>query len=79
MVTVFDNAATESLTERERRLLEMLGRCVHYLADLNGSAWVQGDDPGSTDMRQRAEGLQRAAVRCISGDPVTSETWYGKR
>ena len=79
MVNLMENDAAASLTERERRLLTMLGRCVHYLADLNGQRWISGDDIPSADMRQRAEGLQRAACRCISNDPVTDEAWYGKR
>lgn len=79
MVNLMENDAAASLTDREQRLLTMLGRCVNYLADLNGSRWIAGDDAGSIDMRQRAEGLQRAACRCISNDPVTDEACYGKR
>jgi hypothetical protein len=79
MLNLMDNAAAASLTDREQRLLTMLGRCVHYLADLNGSRWIGGDDAPSADMRQRAETLQRAACRCIAGDPVADEAWYGKR
>jgi hypothetical protein len=79
MVNLMDNDAAASLTDREQRLLAMLGRCVHYLSDLNGSRWIGGDDAGAADMRQRAAGLRDAACRCITNDPVTDEAWYGRR
>lgn len=37
---------------------EILQRCLSFLADLNGSQWIKGDDPGSKDMRARAKALQ---------------------
>lgn len=73
---LFDNDATASLTDRERKLLEMLGRCVHYLADLNGCRWIAGDDIPSADMRQRAVGIQRAAVNLIDSDDVTRRAMF---
>lgn len=42
-------------------LLAALESCTRYLADLNGSSWINGDDPGSIDMRQRAKALQGIA------------------
>ena len=73
---LFDNDATAAMTDRELALLEMLGRCVHYLADLNGCRWIAGDDIPSADMRQRAVGLQRAACSLIDGDSVTRRAMY---
>ena len=74
---LFDNDATTRLTDRERKLLEMLGRCVHYLADLNGCRWIAGGDIPSADMRQRAAGLQKAAGNLIDSDSVTRRAMYG--
>lgn len=68
---LFDNDATASLTDRERKLLEMLGRCQHYLCVLAHSRYIGGDDPAAVDMRQRAAGLQRAAFSLIASDDVT--------
>ena len=75
---LFDNDATASLTDRERRLLEMLARCRHYLADLTRSAWIDGDDAGSVDMRQRASGLARAIGKVIDGDGDLYRSLYGE-
>jgi hypothetical protein len=47
-------------------LLAALEACTRYLADLNGSSWINGDDPGSVDMRQRAKGLQDLAFKATS-------------
>ena len=73
---LFDNDATASMTERERALLEMLGRCQHYLAALVHSKFIVGDDPASADMRQRAAALQRAAFDLIDRDDVTRRAMY---
>jgi hypothetical protein len=73
---LFDNDATASLTDRERALLEMLGRCEHYLAALAGSRYISGDDPASADMRQQAAGLQRAAFNLIESDDATRRAMY---
>ena len=73
---LFDNDATASLTDRERRLLEMLARCQHYLSALTHSRYIGGDDPASADMRQRAAGLQRAAFDLIDSDEVTRRAMY---
>lgn len=73
---LFDNDATASLTDRERALLEMLGRCEHYLAALAGSRFITGDDPASADMRQQAAGLQRAAFNLIESDDATRRAMY---
>lgn len=73
---LFDNDATASLTNRERNLLEMLGRCQHYLAALVHSSYIGGDDSASADMRQRAAGLQRAAFNLIDSDDVTRRAMY---
>lgn len=75
---LFDNDATRSLTERERRLLEMLGRCQRYLTALTYSRYIGGDDPASADMRQRAAGLQRAAFDLIDSDEVTARAMYSE-
>jgi|APGre2960657404_1045060.scaffolds.fasta_scaffold291242_2 hypothetical protein len=75
---LFDNDATASLTDRERALLEMLGRCEHYLAALAGSRYISGDDPASADMRQRAAGLQRAAFNLIDSDDATRRAMYAE-
>lgn len=73
---LFNNDATASLTGRERNLLEMLGRCQHYLSALAHSRYIGGDDPASVDMRQRAAGLQRAAFNLIDSDDVTRRAMY---
>ena len=54
---LFDNDATASLTDRERRLLEMLGRCQHYLCALAHSSYIGGDDPASGPGRATAVSL----------------------
>lgn len=40
---------------------------LSYLADLNGSAWIKGDDAASEDMRQRAKAIQSLLNRAIRG------------
>lgn len=45
---------------------DVLQRCLSFLADLNGSNWIAGDDVGSVDMRQRAKALQRLAFAALS-------------
>ena len=77
MMRLFDNSSTASLTERERTLLEALARCLHYLADLTGSPWIDGDDAGSEDMRQRARGLQRSVSDVIDRDGDLYGSLYG--
>jgi hypothetical protein len=42
-------------------LLAALELCTRYLADLSGADWIQGNDSGSVDMRQRAVNLQKLA------------------
>lgn len=55
-------AAGPRYAEADSDNLRMVcGRAASYLADLNGSEWINGDDAGSVDMRQRARGLQRLA------------------
>lgn len=44
----------------------MLGQCLRYLADLNGSEWIKGTDTGSVDMRQRAKALHRLVYEIVS-------------
>jgi hypothetical protein len=73
---LFDNDATASLTDRERSLLEMLGRCEHYLTQLVHSRFIAGNDPASADMRQQAAGLQRAAFSLIDSDDATRRAMY---
>ncbi len=73
---LFDNDATASLTERERRLLEMLGRCQHCLAHLAHTSYISGSDAASVDMRQRAYHLQREAFKLIAHDDVTRRAMY---
>lgn len=46
--------AADKLDSQEK----LLSQVVSYLADLNGSNWIMGDDAGSIDMRQRAKALQ---------------------
>jgi len=45
----------------DTELIAALPRCNYYLADLNGSAWIKGNDVGAADMRQRAKALQVVA------------------
>lgn len=47
---------------------EVLQRCLSFLADLNGSNWIHGTDPGSLDMKQRAKALQGLAFETIHGN-----------
>lgn len=47
--------------EVQRVLTDVTGvvaTALRYFADLNGSEWIKGDDPGAVDMRQRAKALQ---------------------
>lgn len=74
---LFDNQSTASLSERERRMLEALARCRHYLSDLNGSSWIDGDDAASEGMRQRARGLHRIVGDVIDRDHDLHEALYG--
>lgn len=74
---LIDNDSTASLTDRERSLLAVVARCINYIADLNGSQWIDGDDSGSEDMRQRARALQRIAFQCIESDADLYRSVYG--
>ena len=73
---LFDNDATASMTDRERRLLEMLGRCQHYLSALTHSRYIGGDDPAAADMRQRAAGPQRGAFALIPREETPRRAMY---
>jgi glutamate/tyrosine decarboxylase-like PLP-dependent enzyme len=76
-MNILDNEAGNSLTARERAMLTMLGRMLHYTSELRGSNFIGGDDAASADMRQRADGLRRAAHRCIMDDKTLAMAWYG--
>ena len=76
-MNILDNDAGKSLTDRERAMLIMLGRLLHYTNQLRGSNFISGDDAASADMRQRADGLRRAAHRCIMDDKTLSMAWFG--
>jgi hypothetical protein len=78
MADLMDNEASRSLTDRERELLVTLVRCLRYLADLNGSNWIDGDNVGSIDMRQRAKALQRLAKNTIDADLDLYMSVYGE-
>ena len=73
---LFDNDATASLTDRERKLLEMLGRCQHCLAHLAHPSYISGTDAASVDMRQRAYALQQEAFKPIAHDDVMRRAMY---
>ena len=75
-MNLLDNEATASLTDRERAMLALLGRCRSYLADLRGGNWVKGDSDAAKDMRQRAAALQRLAGAFLI-DPVLHKALYG--
>ena len=75
---LFDNDATASLTDRERKLLEMLSRCQHYLAALSHASYITGNDAASADMRQRASGLHRAVFALIESDETTRLAMYAE-
>jgi hypothetical protein len=76
-MNILDNEACSSLTARERAMLVMLGRMLHYTNQLRGSNFIAGDDAAAADMRQRADGLRRAAYRCIADDKALSMAWFG--
>jgi hypothetical protein len=40
-------------------LTKLEDRILSFLADLNGSEWIEGDSAGATDMRQRAKSLHQ--------------------
>lgn len=46
---------TKMKTEQHK----IMERVLRYLADLNGSDWIKGNDSGSIDMRQRSKNLQK--------------------
>lgn len=52
----------------------ILNRCLSYLADLNGSDWIKGNGPGEKDMRQRAKGLQKAAINALESQDDIAAT-----
>ena len=54
------------LEEQVRVLRDALQRNLTFLADLNGSEWIEGNDPGSLDMKQRAKALQQIAYKTIN-------------
>lgn len=76
-MNLLENDATASLTDREKTLLRLLGQCRSYLADLRGGDWIKGNNDAAKDMRQRAEGLQRAAGAWLLYDPVLHKALYG--
>ncbi len=76
-MNLMDNDSTASLTDREKSLLVALSRCLSFLADLNGSSFIDGDDAGSIDMRQRSKELQRLAINCIDSDMDLYRAVYG--
>lgn len=43
-----------------------LEQAGHYLADLNGSEWIKGDDAGSLDMKQRARTQQARINKALA-------------
>ena len=56
-------------------LIRASNNTVRYLADLNGSAWIKGDDAGSIDIRQRAKALQSVLLGAVTDTiPDPSET-----
>lgn len=60
--------AVESEADELVNLLDLNGFdiAVLFLADLNGSNWISGDDPGSADMRQRAKVAHQSAFAAKS-------------
>jgi hypothetical protein len=76
-MVLFDNDSTATLTERERALLEMLAKCLRCLTQLTYSRFISGNDPASSDMRNRVAGLQRAAFNLIDSDGATRGAVYG--
>ncbi len=58
-------AAAPDLLRENQELREALQHCLSFLADLNGSEWIKGDDIGALDMKQRAKGLQRLTYNTI--------------
>ena len=51
-------------------LYNALDRVVGFLADLNGSEWIKGQDVGSLDMKQRAKGLQSFAYKTLQNSKL---------
>ena len=51
-------------------LYKALDRVVGFLADLNGSEWIKGQDIGSLDMKQRAKGLQSFAYKTLQNSKL---------
>lgn len=65
-ICIANTVANARLIAAAPELLEALSRCLSYLADLNGSQWIIGEDAGSKDMRQRAKALQQIAFDKIA-------------
>ncbi len=56
----------ERIARAAPQLLEALEKMTRYLADLNGSEWIKGENTGAMDMRQRAKALQGIAFKATS-------------
>lgn len=50
----------------EHDILYDIGVAVRFLADINGSEWIKGNDAGAVDMRQRAVAAHAAAYRALN-------------
>ena len=56
----------QKLLDSNRELENTLLKCLSYLADLNGSEWIQGDSLGQKEMKGRAKSLQQLAYDAIN-------------
>lgn len=44
---------------------KLLQRCLTFMADLNGSEWIAGNNAGSLDMKQRAKAIQSLLYQSV--------------
>jgi hypothetical protein len=69
-----EGSANARLIAAAPDMVEVIDRVTRYLADLNGSDWIKGDDAGSVDMRQRAKALQTLAFTALAKATEKKET-----
>ena len=67
-MNAFDKALAEAKTvkaaptivyDHNCRAEELVKYALRFIADLNGSEWIKGDDAAAIDMRQRATQLHK--------------------
>jgi hypothetical protein len=66
MAGMFSFTVDREASNMSEQMSKVLQECLSYLADLNGSNWIEGDSPGSKDMRNRAKALQEKVYKVVA-------------